>query len=128
MSSEYMRDYMRARRKARRAKFIELLGGKCSSCGSTEDLQFDHANAKKKEFDLNSIKDGKENTIVKELKKCVLLCSECHLSKTKANKEHVNKNKKPARHGTLWMYKNYKCRCRKCRMAMSVYIKNKRVN
>lgn len=125
MSSDYMRDYMRARRKARRAKFIEMLGGKCSSCGSKEDLQFDHVSPKKKEFDLNSIKDGNEGTIEKELKKCVLLCPSCHLAKTKANKEHVNKDKKPARHGTLWMYKKYKCRCIKCRKAMSLYLKSR---
>lgn len=125
MSSEYMRDYMKARRKARRAKFIELLGGKCQSCGSTDDLQFDHAKAKSKEFDLNSIKDGNEGLILKELKKCVLLCPTCHLAKTKNNKEHINKDKKPARHGTIWMYKKYKCRCQKCRKAMSSYIKNK---
>jgi 5-methylcytosine-specific restriction endonuclease McrA len=127
MSSEYMAEYMKNRRKARRAKFIELLGGKCVNCGSTENLQFDHANAKKKEFDINQVKDGKEEIILKELKKCVLLCPECHLDKTKANKEHINKDKKPARHGTPWMYKKYKCRCRKCRMAISHYIKNKKL-
>jgi 5-methylcytosine-specific restriction endonuclease McrA len=125
MGSDYMRDYMKSRRKARRAKFIDLLGGKCVSCGSTDNLQFDHANAKKKEFDLNAIKDSNEKTILKELKKCVLLCGDCHLDKTKTNKEHINKNKKPARHGTLWMYKKYKCRCRKCRMAISTYMKSK---
>lgn len=125
MSSEYMRDYMKQRRQNRRAKFIDLLGGKCVNCGSIDNLQFDHANAKKKEFDLNQIKDSNEGTILKELKKCVLLCDKCHLNKTKANKEHINKNKKPARHGTPWMYKKYKCRCRKCRMAISNYIKNK---
>lgn len=123
MSSDYMRNYMKQRRKNRRQKFIDLLGGKCVSCGSTENLQFDHQNAKKKTFDINSIKDGKESIILKELKKCVLLCPSCHLNKTKDNKEHINKDKKPARHGTLWMYKKYKCRCPKCQKAMSLYNK-----
>lgn len=128
MGSDYMRDYMKSRRKARRAKFIDLLGGKCVSCGATENLQFDHSDAKKKEFDLNAIKDSNEGTILKELKKCVLLCGDCHLDKTKTNKEHINKDKKPARHGTLWMYKKYKCRCQKCKKAVSSYMKNKKIN
>lgn len=122
MTLEYMREYMRNRRKERRKKFIALLGGKCISCGKKENLQFDHVNPKFKKFDLNDIKDSKETKILKELKKCVLLCPECHLKKTKENKEHVNKNKKPARHGTIWMYKRYKCRCTKCKDAMSKYL------
>lgn len=121
-----MREYMRNRRKARRAKFIDLLGGKCIQCGSKDNLQFDHVNPKKKEFDLNQIKDGNEAVIAKELKKCVLLCSNCHLEKTKSNKEHVNKDKQPARHSTIHMYKNYGCRCGGCRKAMRVYNLNKR--
>jgi 5-methylcytosine-specific restriction endonuclease McrA len=121
-----MNEYMKKRRQARRAKFIDLLGGECVECGATDNLQFDHANAKKKRYDLNSVKDGKESVILKELKKCKLLCPECHLAKTKANKEHVNKDKKPSRHGTIWMYKRYKCRCDKCREAMSDYLKNKK--
>ncbi len=121
MGSDDMAKYMKERRRARRAKFIDLLGGRCENCHSTRDLQFDHADAKKKEFDLNSVKDGKEEIILQELKKCVLLCSECHLAKTKANQEHINKDKKPVQHGSLWMYKKHKCRCRKCRLAMRLY-------
>lgn len=127
-SSSYMADYMRQRRKNRRLKFIKLLGNKCVNCGEDDPslLQFDHQNPKKKEFDLNDIKDSNEQLILKELKKCVLLCVECHLEKTKTNKEHVNKDKKPSRHGKLWHYKNYGCRCAKCRQAARVYYLNKK--
>lgn len=117
-----MKNYMRQRRLNRRNKYIEMLGGKCVSCGSTEDLQFDHINPKRKEFDLNKIKDTNEKTIIKELKKCVLLCPQCHLIKTKHNQEHVNKDKAPSTHGKIWHYKKYKCRCDKCRKAMSDYL------
>lgn len=122
-----MADYMKKRRLERRKKFINLLGGVCSNCGNTNisQLQFDHVEPKKKEFDLNKIKDSNENTILKELKKCILLCVKCHFEKTKNNKEFVNRDKKPARHGTIWMYKKFKCRCKKCKKAMSDYIKNK---
>ena len=112
---------MRKRRQKRRAKYIEMLGGKCQNCGSMDSLEFDHTNAKSKEFDLNDIRDGSEERILKELDKCVLLCRDCHLIKTRENQDYVNKDKKPARHGTLWMYKRYKCRCPKCRMAMRQY-------
>lgn len=116
-------EYMRNRRKARRRKFVLLLGGFCSNCGSKDidRLQFDHQDPKKKKNDYNDIKDGKESIILKELDKCKLLCPECHLAKTKANKEHINKDKRPSRHGTIWHYKRYRCRCKKCRLAMRLY-------
>ena len=38
----YMRTYIMARRKVRRARLIELLGGRCVRCGSTDELEFDH--------------------------------------------------------------------------------------
>ena len=37
-----MRTYIMARRKVRRARLIELLGGRCVRCGSTDELEFDH--------------------------------------------------------------------------------------
>jgi 5-methylcytosine-specific restriction endonuclease McrA len=112
---------MRNRRQQRRQKYINMMGGKCVQCGSTKDLQFDHKNPKHKNHDLNDIKDGDEDRITKELAKCVLLCPNCHLQKTKDNKEHVNKDKQPSRHGKIWHYKRYGCRCRKCRLAMRLY-------
>lgn len=123
MNKDYMRDYMKQRREKRRQKFIDLLGGKCEDCGSKHNLQFDHIDASKKSFDLNDIKDGSEKKITKELKKCQLLCAKCHFKKTIKNKEHVNKTKSPANHGTIWMYKKYKCRCDDCKWAMSKYLK-----
>lgn len=120
-------DYMRDRRRKRRIKYLEMLGGKCANCGETDPslLEFDHKNPRKKQHDFNEIKDGPENTILKEVKKCGLLCIKCHLEKTKKKREHINRDKKPARHGTLWMYKKYKCRCDKCKKSISEYMKSK---
>jgi hypothetical protein len=50
------------------------------------------------------------------------LCDECHRDKTREKAEH---GQPKARHGTIWYYKKYKCRCDKCREAMSEYNKNK---
>lgn len=119
----YMRDYMRARRKARREKFIQLLGGKCVMCGSKENLEFDHLKPKKKEFDISNAKDAPEKIILKEVNKCQLLCRPCHMKKTRDKWEFGSK---PAKHGSLWRYKRYKCRCKKCKKAMSDYLKKKR--
>jgi hypothetical protein len=41
-----------------------------------------------------------------------LLCVKCH------QKEH---GVKPSRHGTIGMYNNHNCRCKKCRAANSRY-------
>lgn len=121
---EYMRNYLKKRRQLRRQKFIDLLGGECSNCGSRSNLEFDHKKSKKKEYDLDYIKDGPENRILKELKKCVLLCRKCHLEKTRDYKDFINKDKRPARHGTIWYYKKFRCRCPKCKKAISNYLKD----
>lgn len=119
--------YMRKRRKERREKFIQLLGGRCSNCGiDSNDLQFDHRNSRKKRYDLNAIKDGDEKVILKELKKCVLLCPDCHFEKGTREQDFINKDKKPSRHGTIWHYKSRGCRCAKCRKAMSQYLSEKK--
>lgn len=119
-----MAEYMRKRRRARRTKLLELLGNKCQSCGSTENLEFDHKNPRRKQHDFNEIKDGPENAILKEIMKCSLLCANCHHDKTRDNNEYVNRDKKPARHGTIWKYK-LGCRCSKCKKAISDYMKSK---
>jgi hypothetical protein len=41
-SNEYMRIYMLARYRRRKAEAIKRLGGKCVVCGSRQRLQFDH--------------------------------------------------------------------------------------
>ncbi len=121
MYAEYMSLYMRDRRQKRRQKFIALLGGKCQQCGTTENLEFDHRLPRYKKHDFNHLIDGPEKLIAKELKKCVLLCKQCHFDKTTRNQEHINRDKKPARHGTVWKYKQFGCRCKRCRLAMRMY-------
>jgi len=116
------RDYFNTRRKARRQKYIDLLGGKCVMCGSTKNLHFDHINPKTKNFRISIKIDAPEDLIMQELDKCQLLCAKCHRQKSHENNEFGEKSK----HGTLWRYKKYKCRCDKCRAAMSAYNRKKR--
>lgn len=117
------RDYFNSRRQARRQRFIEMLGGKCESCEATENLQFDHLDPREKSFSISKRIDAPEDVLLAEVGKCRLLCPSCHRNKTKEKGEH---GQPTARHGTIWMYKKYKCRCEKCRAAMSEYNRNKR--
>lgn len=63
-----------------RMKYLkELMGNRCSACGYNKEpkiLQFHHL--RDKEFDLSSSKGRKIERDLKEIKKCVLLCPNCH--------------------------------------------------
>jgi hypothetical protein len=66
---------------ARRAAGVELLGGKCVECGSTEELEFDHVDPVQKiSHRIWSWADARR---LAELAKCQLLCAGCHLEKTR---------------------------------------------
>lgn len=67
------------KRNALRSK--EYLGNKCFICGYNkclEALEFHHKEPKEKKFAIAGIYNKKWDTIVEELDKCVLLCSNCH--------------------------------------------------
>lgn len=113
-------DYKAEWRKNMRARAIALLGGKCSECGSTERLEFDHIDAATKVQDVSAmIRDGASwERIVEELAKCQLLCKPHNLAKAKAKGETAggrNKVLEPE-HGTQVMYAQpISCRCELCR-------------
>lgn len=69
------------RRKKVRDDAIAFLGGKCERCGydtCSRALCFHHRNPEEKEFNISNV--GKSwASVVKELKKCILLCHNCHM-------------------------------------------------
>ncbi len=72
-----------ARGKLRKEKLIELLGGSCTSCGykkSTAALHFHHVDpsTKSHQLDLRSCSNRSWEALLKEVKKCTLLCANCH--------------------------------------------------
>jgi len=73
---------VRKRRKANKQKAINLLGGKCKLCGynkCNDALEFHHINPKEKEFMLSKVWNSKTwEKLLPEIKKCVLLCANCH--------------------------------------------------
>lgn len=58
-------------------------GGKCQCCGydkTEKALEFHHINPDEKEFTLGQMKSSPtmNSSVVAELKKCILVCSNCH--------------------------------------------------
>jgi hypothetical protein len=100
---------MRARKQARRAKLIEMLGGCCVRCGSTEDLEFDHIDPSAKRFNVCSDLTRAWSQLVAEALKTQLLCRPCHIAKG------VEDRPEPL-HGR-YRYVYWKCRCEACRAA-----------
>lgn len=70
---------------------VDYMGGKCSNCGYDKTLaalEFHHIDPDEKDFSISSSKSLKVTPkIRKELKKCVLLCANCH------REEHVRLKK-----------------------------------
>jgi len=70
----------------RRAAALDLLGGVCAVCGTTEDLQFDHIDPALKTGNICSMfGNSSEETLAAELELCQLLCIADHTRKTKAD-------------------------------------------
>jgi len=75
-------------------KAVDLMGGKCEICGYDKciaALDFHHINGKKKEFRISRMGSTKWEKVLEELKKCQLLCSNCH--RELHYKEEENKQK-----------------------------------
>ncbi len=63
-------------------KGIQLMGGKCQGCGLVDHpcvYDFHHKNPSQKDFAISSSGNCRSwDRIKAELKKCILLCSNCH--------------------------------------------------
>lgn len=90
-----------------------ILGGNCTSCGSNENLEIDHIDPSRKEFNISRrLHTAPWPIIWSELKKCQSLCTSCHKAKTF----------KGMNHGTVGMYSHGRCRCAGCRSANRKYM------
>lgn len=77
-----MKNYKRVKdwRHATKIRMVESFGGKCGICEyskSLRALEFHHVNPDEKEFSFNS-KCRSWDKIVAELRKCVMVCANCH--------------------------------------------------
>lgn len=67
----------------RKIMLFKMKGGQCSMCGykkNISSLSFHHLNAKQKDFslDVRSLSNRTLEVVMKELKKCILICHNCH--------------------------------------------------
>lgn len=67
----------------RKIELVTELGGQCSVCGYKKNLAaltFHHKDPNKKEFklDMRSLSNRKLSRINDELRKCILVCNNCH--------------------------------------------------
>lgn len=70
-------------RRNTKTRAVESMGGECCVCGYNkcqDAMEFHHLNPSEKEAHFGQIRGNIKgwNTIVQELRKCVLLCSNCH--------------------------------------------------
>ena len=77
---------MKSRYRKRMQFCIDYLGGKCSMCPSSMNLDIDHIKPHEKTFTLsNKVLKLPDKELVKELLKCQLLCKNCHKAKTRGD-------------------------------------------
>lgn len=73
-----------------------LLSSKCKYCGESDIrcLEFHHRNPKKKKFKISEAtgRGLSLKTIVKEIKKCDILCANCHKKRTPIKRKYRFKN------------------------------------
>lgn len=100
---EYMRKWMRKRRVAWFAA-----NGPCVECGSWERLELDHRDPRQKVT--HCVWSWSEKRRLEEVAKCQVLCHDCHLKKT------IAQRKPQLIHGTYYGYNTTGCRCDACRL------------
>jgi hypothetical protein len=103
------RDYYREKRD----KALEILGNKCNTCGSTDNLEIDHIDWRLKTLDM--ARQWCSDLYFEELKKCQLLCNSCHIAKSKIDKEErAEELELSFTHGTLYGATKKNCKCDAC--------------
>ena len=74
-------EYVHKSKIKRKLKAIEYKGGKCSKCGYDKNLsalEFHHVNSNEKDFEISRYISKSWESLVIELDKCILVCSNCH--------------------------------------------------
>jgi hypothetical protein len=85
--NEYQRNYQIKRYHARRAESLEMLGGKCVECGSTDELEIDHIDPATKKLEVSRLWGVSRERWLAEIAKCQILCKPHHIHKYISNEE-----------------------------------------
>jgi hypothetical protein len=79
--SECFSKYTSRRYLSRKLALVEFLGGICSVCDKPAHFSafhFHHTDPSTKEFTWNRLRRKSTKEVIKEIKKCTLICSNCH--------------------------------------------------
>ena len=112
-------------------KAVDYKGGSCKVCGYSKSLAalvFHHRDSTQKEFSISHLKSASWDSMVRELDKCDLLCSNCHseLHEIEATKklselETQVRLEVPARNGRNLV----RLICKQCKIHFSTYLSNR---
>ena len=85
-----------AKRRDRRKHWLSnyKLAKGCSRCGYKEQagsLDFDHVDTETKIRPVSRMTLGTIQNLILEVRKCIILCKNCHQVKTELNKEYMKK-------------------------------------
>jgi 5-methylcytosine-specific restriction endonuclease McrA len=111
------RAYQRAWMARRRDGWIRE-NGPCAWCGSEEQLEVDHIDPGTKLIQPRDIWSRRADVRAGELAKCQVLCRQCHIEKSAAEKAYVSPHGLRARYARK---DENKCRCEECRQANAEY-------
>ena len=112
----------------KKIKAIKLLGDECEECGNNNifHLTFHHRDSNEKENTISQIWKNRWSLIEPEIKKCILLCDNCH------RELHYNEKKYEERRKTKEVIVNFKgnkceiCGYSKCLAALTFHHKNEK--
>ena len=120
ISASYHKEYNLKRYHERRNEFLEMLGGMCVECGTTENLEFDHIDPSTKTMNMGRMLNVSKQRALEELKLCQLLCKEHHIEKG-----HLNGDQKQVPHGGGKTGKK-SCYCDLCAPLNRAYARERR--
>ena len=78
---EQENNYFKEKRLLKKSRLVDIMGGCCQYCGYKDSfyaLEFHHINPSIKKYTITDYLLKPLNEQLEELKKCVLLCSNCH--------------------------------------------------
>lgn len=97
MDRKYHREYSQKYYHKRKKILTKMLGGKCVKCNSKKKLQFDHIDPSTKSFKLGKLLNHKWSDILEEIKKCQILCFDCHINKSREEGSFIKNRRERVR-------------------------------
>lgn len=127
-SAEKNKQYLNDRYADQRNAMYSYLGGVCVVCGSTQQLEIDHIDWRKKSFPVGRLWPVKKLAeVYNELDKCQLLCRPHHLEKSSRDQREIAaETRAPFKHGTMYSFMKMKCFCEECNNARDMFNRKRR--